>query len=114
MKRLLLVLTISAALGSTAFAQSDSTTPPSGPPPGHHGMLTKEQHDELKAAHDAALKADPTLATEDQQLKAENDAFHKKLDEAMIKADPSVEPLLKKMEAEHRHHGPDDGPPPGQ
>jgi hypothetical protein len=117
MKRLLLVLTLGAALASPAFAQSDDSTnaPPPGPPGGHHGMLTKEEWQELKSAHDAALQANPALGTEGEQLKSQMEAFHQKMNAAMIKADPSVEPILQKMEAEHHQGGPGpDGPPPGQ
>ena len=32
-----------------------------------------------------------------------------KMHDAMVKADPNVEPILAKLEAGHHHHG----PPPG-
>ena len=37
---------------------------------------------------------------------------HKKLDAAMIKADPKVAPIIAKLEAAHQHHEGPDGPPP--
>jgi hypothetical protein len=110
---------MAAALACPAFAQdsSNSDAPP-GPPPGggHHGgpgMLTKDEMDELHSAHDAALQANPDLATEEKDLKAKMDAFHKKMDAAMIAADPKVEPIIQKMDAaRERHEAGEDGPPP--
>jgi len=69
---------------------------------------------ELKAAHDAALQANPDLATQEKTLHQEMEAFQKQLDAAMITADPKVAPLIQKMQAAHKHHGDgdDDGPPP--
>jgi len=116
MKRILLVLILGAALASPSFAQpADSTNaPPQGPPPGGHhgGGLTSDEWQQLKSAHDAALQANPDLAAQEKQLKEEMEALHKKLDAAMIKADPKVAPILAKLEAAHQHHGDQDGPPP--
>jgi hypothetical protein len=77
---------------------------------------------ELKSAHDAAIQANPDLATEGKQLQEQMEAFKKKMDAAMIAADPNVAPIIQKMEANHKHHGgpggpggdddDDDGPPP--
>ena len=121
---------------------SDTPPPPHGDggpggPGGHHDMkfLTEAEKAELKKAHEAALAADPTLKTEEEALhaahkpgtpptddqKAQMHAFREKMDAAMIKADPAVEPILAKIKA--HHHGPGgpggpggdkDGPPPAQ
>ena len=148
MKRLLFALTLSAAVALPALAQpTDSTAPAStnapadNPPPpggggpggpgGHHDhmrFLTDAEKAELKKAHDAAIAADPSLATEEEALKAAHEAgtpptedqkaqfkaFHDKLDAAMIKADPAVEPIIAKIKAHHPHGpgGDKDGPPP--
>ena len=116
MKRTLLVLTLGALLTCPTFAQpAGSTNAPShqGPPPGgRQGMLTDEEQQELHKAHDAALQANPDLAAEGKALTEKMEAFHKKLDAAMIKADPKVAPILAKLEAAHQHHGDQDGPPP--
>ena len=102
----------------TLLADSDSTnSAPQGPPPGgwHHGgpPLTQEEMQELKTAHDTALQNNPDLAAENKKLMEEMEAFHKKMDAAMIAADPNVAPLIQKMEASRKHHGDDnDGPPP--
>ena len=119
MKRLLLILTLGAALASPSFAQpADSTNaPPPGPPHGegdHHAVLTQDQREELKTAHDAALQANPDLAAQEKQLRQQMDALHKQINAAMIKIDPNVAPLIAKLEASRpRHEGPG-GPPPPQ
>jgi hypothetical protein len=94
-------------------------------------FLTDAEKAELKKAHDAAIAADPSLATEEQSIheamqsahesgtppsdadKAQWKAFHEKMDAAMISADPNVAPILAKIKA-HHHGGPGGagGPPP--
>jgi hypothetical protein len=60
----------------------------------------------MKEAHDAGEKPSSDLI---DQMKA----FHKKMNDAMIKADPNVAPILAKVEAAHKkHHEGQDGPPP--
>ncbi len=125
MKRILLLLTLSALVASPVLAQ-DNTPPKDGPggkhmggrPGGGGGMLTPEEREQLKDAREAALKANPSLETEGKDLMAKMEAYKKKLNAAMIKADPKVEPLITKMES-HRPHGgpggfggPGGGPPP--
>jgi hypothetical protein len=140
MKRILLILTLGAVLTCPSHAQpADSGNPPppppdsNGPPPGgghFDKILTPAEKAELKKAHDAAIAADPTLGTEEQDLhsqmkaareaggppsddlKAQMKAFHEKMDEAMSKADPAVIPILAKLKAAHHHHDGGDGPPP--
>lgn len=118
-------------------AQDDSTnTPPSGPPPGghHHGdhgdlsFLTDAQRAELKAAHEKAIANNPSLATQEQQVRQEMEAnrkahqkptadqiaaaktLHQQMDAAMIAADPNVAPILAELKAHHHHGGHDGGP----
>jgi hypothetical protein len=134
MKRILLVLTLGAALGSPAFAQSADSTNAAPPGPAHHrhwdAVLTDAERQELHTAHDAAIQANPDLATEGKDLmdkmKAAHDsgvkpdadlmdqmhAYMEKLNEAMIKADANVAPILAKLKAAHHHHDGQDGPPP--
>ena len=64
--------------------------------------MSKDDRAEVKAAHDAAIAADPDLATEEKQLQEQWKDFEKKMHDAMVKADPKVEPILDKM---HHHHG---------
>ena len=70
------------------------------------GGLTPEEHQEVMAARKAALNANPDLAEEQETLQ-------KKINDAMIKVDPKVAPLLAKMDAAHKkHEGGAGGPPP--
>lgn len=134
MKRTLLILTLGALVACpvTLMAEDANTPPPPPPeggPGGHHhdkmAGLSEAERAELKKAHDAAIAADPTLATEEQSLKAgmtpgqppsdeqreKMHAFREKMDAAMIKADPAVAPIIEKLKKNHKEHGPG-GPPP--
>jgi hypothetical protein len=93
-----------------AFSLNAQTNPPEQgapdgqmqqpPPPGDHGpisVLTPDERDKVKAAHDKAIELDPTL---DQKMKEAHqlmESARKEMHAAMIKADPSVEPILAKM-----------------
>ena len=120
----------------------DANTPPAGGPPAggppdggpgghHHGppdlsFLTDAQKAELKKAHDAALAANPDLAKQDAAMQAAREAgtpptedqkaqfhqFRKEMDDAMVKADPNVAPILAEMKEHMHHHGGPGGPPP--
>jgi Spy/CpxP family protein refolding chaperone len=112
MKRSLLILALGAALALPAWAQSDDDSSSSTPPPHHHGHgagLTKAEWTELKTAHEDALKADPSLATDGKALREQFKAYMKKMHDGMVAADPDVKPILEKLEAGHHHHH---GPPP--
>jgi len=69
---------------------------------------------ELNQARQDAFQANPDLAAEGKALKEQEEAFHKKLEAAMIKADPKVEPILAKMKEGRPHHEGPDGSPPAQ
>jgi len=120
MKPTLLIATLALCLTSAVWLKADDTdtssTPPA-PPQGqgqHHWgpRLSADDQAKLKAAYESAIQSNPDLKTEGEQLRQQEEAYHKKLDEAMISADSSVAPLLEKM----HHHGPPpmDGPPPAQ
>jgi hypothetical protein len=114
MKSTLLIATLGLCLTSAVWLKADDTDTSSTstpPPEGHHhwGMSDADKA-KLKAAYDSAIQSDPDLKTEGEQLRQQEEAYHKKLHDAMVAADPSVEPLLAKM---HRHGPPPmDGPPP--
>jgi len=120
MKRTLLLSALGLSLICAAAAQPASTN--ASPPLQPGNPLTAEEGQEVSKAHSAALAADPSLAAEEQalwgKLKAARDAgagpnpdlmaelrdFNTKLEAAMIKNDPKVEPLLAKLDAAHPHH----------
>ena len=68
------------------------------------GILTPEDRQELMAARQEAMQANPDLA---DQMKA----LQQKINAAMIKADPKVAPIIAKVEAARQNHE-GGGPPP--
>jgi hypothetical protein len=122
MKSLLLLSVLSLCLTGPVLAQSDdtsdapTTTDSSTTHRHHHGKggagLTKAEWQELKAARDSALQANPDLKTEEAQLRQEKKAHRQKMHDAMIKADPNVEPILAKLKAADRHHHQNDSTAP--
>lgn len=77
-----------------------AVTPPSIGERGGHGpmsLLTPEERAQVKAAHDKAIADDPSLK---QKMQAAREAFQEAreaLQDAMIKVDPSLEPILAKL-----------------
>jgi hypothetical protein len=142
MKRILLCLTLGAALACPSLAKADDSNPGAPPPPDgsgfHHGkgVLTDAERQEFKAAYESAIATNPTLGTEGKalwaqmkaahdagqppsdDLKAQMKAYHEQLDAALLVADKNIGPILEKLKKAHHHH--DDGagapppPPPGQ
>ncbi|MEI9998630.1 MAG: hypothetical protein WDO13_05415 [Verrucomicrobiota bacterium] len=139
----LFVVAVGALLACPVLAQDATNAPPAPPPPGeggpgghhhHHDMfpfLTDAEKAQYKKDHDAVFAADPTLATEGKDLMgqmrdshdageppspdlmAKFKAFQDKVNAAMVKLDPSVEPIIDKIKAHHPPHGgPGGGPPP--
>jgi uncharacterized membrane protein len=115
MKSSLLIATLGLCLTSAVWLKADDTdssssTPATPPPEGQHHwgpQLSADDKAKLKAAYESAIQSNPDLKTEGEQLRQQEEAYHKKLNDAMIAADSSVAPLLEKM---HHHHG----PPPGE
>jgi hypothetical protein len=94
----------------------------------HHedSVLTAAEKAQLKKAKEAAFAADPSLASEKDELKqkwetmkaqdstmSEADkqalheqakAFHQDLRAAELKADPTLAPVFAKLDAAHPHH----------
>jgi hypothetical protein len=100
MKPILILFLMSLGMVNAGAQDTNMPPPPMPPPPppgGEMAGLTKEECARLKAAHDKAIQQDPSL---DQKIKEAHQALEeakKALVPAMIKADPSVEPLLAKI-----------------
>ena len=62
--------------------------------------LSPEERQKLRAAHKAALE-DPTVKAAEATRATDKKGYRKAMHDAMIKADPSVEPILEKMREEH-------------
>ena len=61
--------------------------------------LTEEERSKLKAAHQKAME-DPAVRAARDRLKQARREFREILRPALLKADPSVQPILEKMRAE--------------
>jgi len=61
--------------------------------------LTDEERSRLKAAHRKAM-SDPTVQAARDRLKQARREFREVLRPALLKADPSIQPILEKMRAE--------------
>jgi hypothetical protein len=75
-----------------------SPSPGNIPHPVNTGLLVAQQWQELRNDRETALRNNPDLATEYRTLVAEMDAQQKKLDAAMISADPKVAPVVAKLD----------------
>jgi len=133
----LLGLALGTASVTASFAQT-TTTPPAPTPPypagayhHHESVLTADERAQLDKARDAAMAADPSLKTDEdnmrqqfQTLKSQGTAatqdqwdalhaqghdFHEKLRAAELKADPTLAPIFAKLDAAHKnwHHSAD-------
>src|SRR5881392_628692 len=58
--------------------------------------LSRDEQTRLRTAHDTAMR-DPALAATRQRYEAARKEFRDKLRDALLKADPSVQPILEKV-----------------
>ena len=61
--------------------------------------LTEEERAKLKAAHQKAME-DPAVRAAQEKLKQARREFREVMRPALLKADPSIQPILEKMRAE--------------
>jgi Spy/CpxP family protein refolding chaperone len=80
-----------------AAATNDAAPPPRPGPRGPMANLSEEERSRLKAAHDQAIRQNPGL-------EAAMEKARKDMHDAMLAADPSIEPLLAKI-APPKHWG---------
>jgi len=100
----LLVPTLAVAL---QFAPALRAQPPTDRPGGRFQMerqarwasLSDEERTKLKAAHQKAL-ADPAVWAARDRLRKARREFRELLRPALLKADPSIQPILEKMRVE--------------
>ena len=91
MKKQLILTLVGGLLFLPLRAQtSPNATPPPRDDRGPMAGLTKEEKDQVKAAHDKVVTQDPTL---EQKM----EAAHKAMYDAMVAVDPSVASILDKM-----------------
>jgi hypothetical protein len=66
--------------------------------------LTEEERSRLKAAHQKAM-ADPAVRAARDRLRQARREFRELLRPALLKADPSIQPILEKMRPERPDRG---------
>jgi len=122
MKQLALFIVV-LSLAPTAWAQQASnTTLPIHPSPGatpgvpiseaNQIMITPAEWQELSAARTAAFQANPDLVAENRKLSEKMRDVMDKINAAMVKADPTIGPIIAKLEANRPHPGAPVGSPP--
>ena len=97
---------LGAALQLVAFGE---VAPPTGKALRHNqeGRLTNlspAERKEVEAARQTAMQ-DPTVQAAREKMEQARQAFQSAMDAAMLKADPSIQPILDKM---HMHEEPAD------
>lgn len=98
MRSVLMILPFAVLAGLRA--QESNGMPPPPPPQGERGPmanLSEAERAQVKAAHDKAIAADPSLKEKMKAAHEAMEAARQSLHAAMIKEDPSVEPILAKM-----------------
>jgi Spy/CpxP family protein refolding chaperone len=106
MKSKLLLITVSAAvlqLSPLLYGQDDESA---GTGPRHHrkehfANLTPEERQKLQAAHRQAMQ-DPAIQSAHDKLRQARRDYRDSLHAAMLKADPSIQPILNKLPKHER------------
>ncbi len=95
---------------SVSVPAADTTTTPTTAAPGKHegnmrerlASLTPEERQKLKAAREKA-KEDPAVKAAEPTRETDRKGFRKTMVAAMLRADPSVGPILEKLREEGKH-----------
>ena len=104
-----------AATSATPSVSMPAASPAAADTEEHEGArmkalakLTPEERQKLKAAHQAAMQDPSVKAAEAEKAGDRKDkrAYREAMRAAMIKADPSVQPILDKMKEERREEHP--------
>ena len=105
-----------AATSATPSVSMPAASPAAGADAEEHegarmkalAKLTPEERQKLRAAHQAAMQDPSVKAAEAEKAGDRKDkrAYRETMRAAMIKADPSVQPILDKMKEERREEHP--------
>lgn len=96
MKRQLVgVVTLAALLPIAALAQGN------GKRQNKWADLSGDERARLHSAHEAAIR-DPSVAESRERFRQARQDFREKLRGAILRADPSVQPILEKMRRDRR------------
>ena len=106
MKPKLNFLLVPAVVAALQFAPAVFAQPPDKPNRpfqmerrARWASLTEEERAKLKAAHQKALE-DPAVRAAQEKLRQARREFREVMRPALLKADPTVQPILEKMRAE--------------
>src|SRR5438876_377605 len=92
-RQVLLAVLVAALVPASGFAQG-----PQGSDfrRSRFARLSMQEQARLRSAHDMAMR-DPALAATRQRYEQARKEFRDKLRDALLKADPSVQPILEKV-----------------
>ncbi len=88
--------------GSNGAPAASAQSPKTGSPPTAANAInfTPSEWQELSAARNAALQANPDLVADNKKLMDRMSAIQTELDAAVLKNDPSLAPTMAKIEAQ--------------
>lgn len=92
-RQILAIALVVALLPVSGFAQGQRDK---GFDRGRFARLSMDERAKLRSAHQAAI-SDPAVAESRQRFKQARKDFREKLRDALLKADPSVQPILEKV-----------------
>ena len=100
MNKTFLYSTLSLVLTSSAFAQTSvhPMIPANSTAQVNENELSPQDWEELRVARHDVLKAHPELMAKATQMSAKMRAFQEKLNAAILKEDPKLEPIIAKMD----------------
>jgi hypothetical protein len=97
-RQIFLVVLLAGLLATGAWAQ---TPRGNGARQARLANLSGEERARLQSAHQAAMR-DPALRESREKFQQARKEFRDKLQDALIKADPSVQPILEKVKHQRR------------
>ena len=98
------VLTAALQIAPITFGQDENEPGKGGR---HHheerfANLSADEREKLKAAHQKAMQ-DPVVQAAQEKMRQADNEFRGTLHASMLKADPSIQPILDKMPKGERH-----------
>ena len=115
MSRFLPFIILSFALTGNAPAQQPappSATSGASSPGANAAAISPTEWQQLRAARNTALQNNPDLMAANKKLIEKMQAFEVKLDAAIVKANPTIAPIIAKFDAaRHRVDAPNGVPP---
>jgi hypothetical protein len=106
MKSLMTMSILAAALQIAPITFGQDENEPGKGGPRHHqerlANLSADEREKLKAAHQKAMQ-DPVVQAAQEKMRQADKEFRDALHASMLKADPSLQPILDKMPTGERH-----------